>query len=159
TPQSSVSNNGRYIVYESTSINLVPNQSQPPNAVNVFLYDSQGNNGAGSTVLISHAAGDPATAANGTSFNAVISGDGTTVAFYSTAPNLVSSVTIPAASVQLYLYNTAKGNITLVSTEFGLTTTGSNGQTPVIPPSPSSHWLNTLGYNEVQSTGTTDLIG
>jgi hypothetical protein len=143
TPQSSVSNNGRYTVYESTATNLVANQSQQSNSVNVFLYDSQ----AGSTVLISHAAGDPATAATGTSFNAVISGDGSTVAFYSTSTNLISGLTIQFGSVQLYTYNIISNTYKLISHTQGTPLTGTNGVNPSIRTLLPTPWPPTLGYS------------
>jgi hypothetical protein len=155
SPQTSMSSDGRFTVYESSATNLVANQNQPANNINVFLFDAQ----QGTTTLISHSAGLPATAADGTSFNAAISGDGSTVAFFSTATDLVSGVTVPSGSVELYLYNTATGVITMASTEFGSSTTGSNGANPQIPPSPSTHWLNTLGYSAGSASLGQDING
>src|SRR5262249_32846249 len=74
---SSMSSNGRFTVYESSGTNLITGQNTPAATINVFLRDSV----AGTTTLISHAAGAPTTSANGTSFNAAISADGSTVAF------------------------------------------------------------------------------
>jgi hypothetical protein len=146
SPVSSMSSNGRYTVYESSGTNLVNGQNQPANNINVFLHDSV----SGTNTMISHAAGFPATAANGTSFNGAISADGSTIAFYSTANNLVQGETVPSGSVELYVYNVSTGAITLASNVYNsvaATNTGSNGTNPAIPPSPSSHWLNTLGYS------------
>jgi hypothetical protein len=154
-PMHSISDNGRYTVFASDATNLLTNQSQPANTENVFLYDSQ----SGTTILVSHQNGQPATGADGTSFNPVISGDGSTIAFFSTSTNLVAGQTIPSGAVELYVYDVASGDIKLASHAFGSTTTGANGANPGIPPSPSTHWLNTLGYSVPVYPETSGLFG
>ena len=155
SPMHAVSDDGRYTVYTSAASNLVANQaaSATGTTLNIYLYDNKN----GTTTLLSHEAGSSsttlATTANGDSFNAVISGDGSTVAFYSTATNLAAqnpagnSVSVSSGTVQLYAYNVSSGKLILVSHQFGNDTVGANGANPAIPPSPSTHWLNTLAYS------------
>ena len=103
-------------------------------------------------MLVSHQYSESAWSAEGTSFNPVISGDGSTIAFYSTAQNLTSNSVFPTGDgnepiVELYVYNTATGVMTLASHDYSSTSSGSNGENPALPPSPSTHWQNTLGYS------------
>ncbi|MFO0967351.1 MAG: MBG domain-containing protein [Gemmataceae bacterium] len=162
-PTHSVSDDGRFVVYSSLSTDLVTGQNEPAATENVFLYDSLGNGGAGSTVMVSHQAGTTATSADGTSFNPVVSGDGSTIAFFSTSTNLISGQTIPNGTVQLYVYDVASGGIKLATHAFGApisgASTGANGANPGVPPGPSVHWQNTLGYSVPAYPGTSGLGG
>lgn len=63
--------------------------------------------------LISHTPGG--SNANGASTNPRISGDANYVVFLSQATNLVSGVTIPGGTTQLYLYDVANDSISLIS--------------------------------------------
>jgi PKD repeat protein len=145
-PEHSISDNGRDIVFASLAPNLVAQQAVSSTAgstQNVYLYDSTTQ----TTTLLSHATGSATTEANGTSFNPVVSGDGTTVLFFSTASNLVSGVTVPSGTVQLYLYSISSGALSLLTYASGSTTQASNSTSPFIPSTPSgSPYVNTLGY-------------
>jgi len=78
----SISNDGRYVVFESTASNLVPDDDN--GVADIFIHD----------VIASKTSRVSLTAlgaeANGGSFNPDISGDGTHVAFESLATNLLS---------------------------------------------------------------------
>jgi hypothetical protein len=77
----SISDNGKYIVFESAATNLV--DSDTNNADDIFLHDTQTNE----TIMLSkNLAGMPA---NGDSSNPKISGDGRSVAFTSFASDIV----------------------------------------------------------------------
>src|SRR5262245_55780030 len=91
---SSVSDNGRYVVYLSKATNLVANQVDSNNTNDVFLFDRE----TGTTRLLSRQAGTSSTAANGVSWTPTISGDGNWVAFASEATNMVAGVTFPSGS-------------------------------------------------------------
>jgi hypothetical protein len=153
SPMHAVSDDGRYTVFASTATNLVSNQSSSSNGntLNIYLYDAKQQ----TTTLLTHASGtgNSAKEANGNSFNAVISSDGSTAAFYSTATDLAAqttggkSVSVSSGTVQLYAYNVSGGTLTLVSHQFGSDSVGSNGAHPSIPSSPSTHWRNTLAYS------------
>ena len=90
-PPPSVSKTGQYVVYTSTAANLAPGQvMNSETSSDVFLY----NRATGVTTLVSHAAGNPNMTANGTSENAVISADGSTIAYVSNSDNLVAGETV-----------------------------------------------------------------
>jgi hypothetical protein len=77
----SISDNGRYIVFESAASNLV--EGDDNGVDDIFMHDTA----TGNTILISkNLSGEPA---NGHSRNPKISGDGTAVAFTSYATDLV----------------------------------------------------------------------
>ncbi|HEX6899452.1 MAG TPA: hypothetical protein VF789_07060 [Thermoanaerobaculia bacterium] len=110
----SLSADGRYAVFLSSANNLVPGQKDLNASNDVFLQDLV----AGTTILVSHAMGSPATAGNERSFEAVISADGTYVAFVSRATDLVpgqeGDVTF-GLDTDLLLYDRATGATTLVA--------------------------------------------
>jgi Tol biopolymer transport system component len=129
-----ISADGRYIVYVSRAGNIVPGQVDKGTTTDIFLHDRQ----AKTTMLVSRAAGTATTAANGESFNAIISGDGRYVLFRSTATDLVPGFVDgngPAAA-DLYLFDRVTGAMTLVSHAAGAPTTGgnsNNGENPYFP--------------------------
>ena len=96
-----ISTNGRYVAFLSAATNLV---AGPVNAhANVFRRDLQ----TGTTVLVSVGT-DGVSPANNDAYDPVISADGQSVAFMSTANNLVAGITLGA--------NTYWRNITLGQT-------------------------------------------
>jgi uncharacterized repeat protein (TIGR01451 family) len=136
SPVHAVSDNGRYTVYMTNAPNLVAGEVDTNLSLNVYLYDKQ----AGTTTLLSHAAGSSSTTGNGPSSNAVISGDGSTVLFYSFATNLISGGT-PSGDVQLYMYNVSSGTLSLVSHTSGSSTQGANSTAPF------SYYTSALGFS------------
>jgi Tol biopolymer transport system component len=120
-----ISADGRYVVFASLGIRLVPGQNDANKASDVFLYDRV----TGTATLVSHASGDPTTTADGVSAGAAISADGNSVVFWSTAGNLVPGQTAPAgpARTNIFLYSRPTGALTLVSHAAGKPVTGANG--------------------------------
>jgi Tol biopolymer transport system component len=119
--EAGISADGRYVAFTSLWTDLVPGPPNPHGG-NVFLYDRV----TGTTTLISHAAGDPATAADGFAAGTRISADGNYVVFYSLATNLVAGQT-PAAEQRrfnVYLYHRPSGSLTLISHRNGAPATG-----------------------------------
>jgi fibronectin type 3 domain-containing protein len=119
-----ISADGRYIVYRTTSNDLVPGQvaqAGPATTSDVMLYDRL----TGQNTLISHMAGAATTGGNGQSVGAVISADGSTIAFVSNATDLVAGQSQSAGSNQIFLYSVATGTTTLVTHAFNSTTTAS----------------------------------
>ena len=157
SPERTISDDGNLVVYASLADNLVANQTASASGAiqNVFLYDGQSN----TTTLITGANGSSTETANANSFNAVISGDGSTVAFYSTATNLITGATIPSGSVELYVYDVTTNTLALASSTFGNPTTGSNGQNPALPTPASSYWANTLAYSAGSIANGVDFAG
>src|SRR4051794_30795652 len=79
-----ISADGRYAVLLSIADNLLPGVTDTNAGKDVFFYDRI----AGTTVLVSHAAGDSSTTGDGEASSAALSSDGRWVAFQSTATNL-----------------------------------------------------------------------
>jgi Tol biopolymer transport system component len=104
-----LSADGALLTYVSRATDLVSGESDGNFDSDVFLYDQATD----ASILVSHANGLPA-AANATSYLPVISSDGNTVAFTSSATNLVPGQSGSAAA-NIFLYARAGGAVTLVS--------------------------------------------
>src|SRR5262249_765213 len=98
TTSVSISADGKFVTYVSTAAHLA--SGQQPTAVapgftpaNVFVYDRTSD----TNYLVSHQFGSATTAGDNTCYVAVISRDGTTIAFTSQDTNLVSGQTINPA--------------------------------------------------------------
>jgi Tol biopolymer transport system component len=119
--QPALSADGRYLAFVSPSPNLVPGQRDAngdgPSGTDVFLRDLA----AGTTTLVSHAAGSETTAGNSDSgyVGMALSADGRYVAYVSQATDLVPGQTVDPDRENLYLvlYDRAAGtNTVAVST-------------------------------------------
>ena len=109
-----MSADGRYTVFTSEATNLVPGQVDTNGGVDVFLFDR----GSGQTTLISHASGSSTTTANGPAYpypSAAISADGRFVIFLSAATNLVPAQVDTNGNPDLFLFERATGEVSLVS--------------------------------------------
>src|SRR5205085_7197900 len=88
-----ISADGRFVVYQSSSTNVVPGQVDANTATeggsDVFLFDRA----AGTTVLVSHAAASAVTTGDGVSGFPSISADGAWIVFTSAATDLVAGQT------------------------------------------------------------------
>jgi Tol biopolymer transport system component len=107
---------GRYVVVESYAVNLVPGQVDAPGTRDVFLVDRI----TGTTTLVAHTAGSPATVADAESGAATISADGGWVAFTSGGRNLVAGQVDTNDGHDVFLFQRATGTVTLLSHAFGL---------------------------------------
>ncbi|HEX5719844.1 MAG TPA: hypothetical protein VF179_27060 [Thermoanaerobaculia bacterium] len=112
-----VSADGRYVVFESSARNAA-GQFDDNGGSDVFLHDRL----AGTTILVSHADGEPERTANDWSWSPTISADGAYVAFLSFARNLVAGQIDAAGTVDLFLYDRATGTTKLVTHVAGLPT-------------------------------------
>jgi Fibronectin type III domain len=117
----SISADGRYVAFDSTSSDLV--QGGTDGTQDVFVRDLQ----TGITRLVSGSAAKPA---NGQSFGIKISGDGTTVVFVSTAKNLLANGT--TAGENVFVTNLVSGITTLITVSSGSTGPDSGVNDPVI---------------------------
>ena len=100
-----ISDDGRYVAFESRASNLVPGDT---NGVwDIFVYDT--NTAMTSRVSVSSAG----TEANGTSYKPAISADGRYVAFESVAANLVANDT--NSNWDVFVHDTTTGTTSLVS--------------------------------------------
>ncbi|MBE9011882.1 DUF4347 domain-containing protein, partial [Pseudanabaenaceae cyanobacterium LEGE 13415] len=105
--RNAVSGDGRYVVFSSSAI-LSPNDAN--GASDVFLYDRT----ADTITLISRNFGNTGAAA-GSSFNPVISFDGSSIAFISDANDLVSDMNTTTQANNIFVWTRSTNTITLVS--------------------------------------------
>jgi Tol biopolymer transport system component len=118
----SISHDGRFVAFTSQATNLLPGQSGA--AGNVFLYDAA----ASSLTLLSGVNNSPLAGAGGTSGLAnlgvssfrgppsiTLSDDGQLVAYISQAGNIDPGQAGPSGVTNVFLYNRATGQNTLVS--------------------------------------------
>jgi PKD repeat protein len=117
-----VSQDGRYVVFQSAATDLVAGQSDANSTYDVFLRDRQ----TGTTTLVSRAAGSSTQTANGQSVDGSISADGRYVTYRSVASNLVSGQT-DLTNYDVFLFDSQTGSTTLVSHTPASSTTASNG--------------------------------
>ena len=143
-----LSNDGRYVVFESAAVNLVPGQVKEGIGYDAFLHDRV----AGTVTLVSHRAGSATTTGDGLGVvDSAISADGAWVVFVSFSTDLVSGQTDGNATYDVFLFERASGTVTLVSHAAGsVTTTGDHSSWgPVI--SADGAWV-------VFVSGATDLV-
>jgi|GEM_PF-1997590 len=109
-----ISSDGRYVVFYSTSTNLV-------GAIDghIYLKDLQ----TGSIVLVSSTDGSAEYRGNGDSYSPQLSSDGRYVVFHSSATNLVTG----ASGTQVYRKDLQTGSIVLVSSGDGSAENQGNG--------------------------------
>ncbi len=117
--RTALSADGRYLAFASFAPNLVPGQVDANSGLDVFVHDRV----AGTTRLISHASGAPATAGNRPSgHQPVISADGRFVTFVSAASDLVpgtGDVPPDPAGGNVFLWDRETGQLTLISRRAG----------------------------------------
>jgi Tol biopolymer transport system component len=126
----SISDDGRFVYFASQATDLVAGQVDTPNSYDVFVFDRV----AGTTALVSHASGSPATAANGPSHvqnfetaTAFLSADGRLAAYSSRATNLVAGQVDTNNARDVFLYDQTTGTSKLVSHVPGSAVTAGNG--------------------------------
>jgi hypothetical protein len=126
-----ISADGRFVAFASKATNLVANQTDTNAATDIFLYDRT----TGTISLASHIPASMTTTGDHASFSPVFSGDDSFVVFVSNATNLVTGQNKTAAVPDIYLYNRATGQITLVDHVAGLQMVpdgGANSTSPVM---------------------------
>jgi Tol biopolymer transport system component len=120
---SSVSADGRFLVFLSDAPNLAPGQVDFNLADDVFLYDRV----AGTVTLVSGTADSPNRAADAASESPVISADGRWIAFVSAARDLIQPED-PGTTSDVFLYDRTTGATTLVSRSKASRGIPANGQ-------------------------------
>lgn len=111
----SISDNGRYVVYVSHAMDIVPGMVDDAGDAMVFIFDRQ----SGKNTLVSHAAGQPQRTCSFLAEAATISGDGNWVVFASEASNLVEGQDDSEVRRNIYLWERATGTARLVSHRAG----------------------------------------
>ncbi|MBI4749666.1 MAG: PD40 domain-containing protein [Acidobacteria bacterium] len=114
-----ISADGQYIAFRSSAINLVTGQTDTNNNPDVFVFDRQ----AGTTELVSRAAGTTTTTGSAIAESPVISADGRYIAFRSGANNLVPGQTDTNSAFDIFVFDRQTGTTELVSRAAGTTTT------------------------------------
>lgn len=122
-----ISRDGRYILFYSHASNLTTGPQDTNGYEDLFLFDRV----AGSSILVSRAAGSLTTGGNGRSYQGVLSGDGRYVAFTSQAVNLVPGTY--ASAENLFLFGREAGTTVLVSHSAVSPTTSGNGLSSLLP--------------------------
>jgi hypothetical protein len=107
----STSTDGGFIAFSSLATNLVAGLNDNNNDSDVFLFARQG----GSIILVSRAAADPTSTANGPSAGPRISANGSTVAFRSDAIDLVTGQMENNDSSDVFAFNRLNGVVMLAS--------------------------------------------
>lgn len=115
-----LSADGRWAVVVSNAANLASGITDTNATDDVYLFDRD----TGTLTLVSRTAGSATTTGNGASNRAVVSADGSWVAYVSRATNLVAGFTTSFVTDQIYLWERATGTAVLVSRQAGTTTHG-----------------------------------
>ncbi len=123
-----LSADGRFVAFLSRASDLVPGITDGNGGSDVYLWDRTTD----TTVLVSHLPGSPTTTGNGPVFEAVISDDGAFVAFAGSASNLVAGQNDSNGDSDVFLWERATGNVTLVSHVAGMV--GKTGAGPSFAP-------------------------
>ena len=106
-----ISDDGRYVVYQSTSTGYVSGVDDGNGQPDVFLYDRVSR----TTTLVSHQSASPNVAGNDASILPQICGDGRYVAYQSYATNLADGQIDVPGSLDLFLFDRMTGTNRLVS--------------------------------------------
>lgn len=146
--QASINDDGSRIAFATHASNLVAGVSDDNNELDVYVRDLA----AGTTVLVSHAAGGALTAGDWDSSLPKISRDGARVTYYSRSSNLQSGVSDANSTYDLVSYLVSAGTNRYVSLETASAATGNGGS------SRTEHSLSADGRYEVFSSDASDLV-
>jgi len=112
---SGMSSDGRWITFISTATNLVPGQVDTNTTYDIFLFDRE----SAMMTLVSHIPGAPTIAGEGTCECALLSRDGSRIAFACLATNLVDGQIDNNGEQDLFIYDRASDTTSLVSHSSG----------------------------------------
>jgi Tol biopolymer transport system component len=155
-----VSDDGRWVAFQSAATDLVYGQSDTNDGFDVFLFDRF----TGRTTLLSHAAGAPATTGNAACGWPVLSRSGSRVAFPCLATNLVGGVTDANGQDDVFVYERSSGALSLVSHAAGSARTTADGASWPLAISADGAWLGlksaapNLVNGQVDTNGGWDLF-
>ncbi|MGI9018325.1 MAG: Calx-beta domain-containing protein, partial [Euzebya sp.] len=123
-----VSDDGRHVLYASASQGLIPGFVDRNGAgFDLFSYDTQD----GTTTLVSHIASSTTSGGLGSSPSAMMSGDGSTVAFVTEATDLAQGQqqTDLNSSPDIAVWTRSTGNVTIITKDLdGRTCSGSSSR-------------------------------
>ena len=143
---------GKELAFSTTAIDLVPSDANYPN-VDIVIKDL---GPAGGVQLVSAAA--DGTQAKGNSYDPVFSPDGTRIAFYSSASNLVAGDT--NNDYDVFIKNLQSQNVQLLSEGMGGTPANGNSYHPTFSPDGSKVAFESSATNLVPDdlTGSNDIF-
>jgi len=141
----SMSADGRFVVFGSEASNLLPGVTTPA----VYLWDRD----SGALGLISHRAGMPQTAAAGTFAATGISGDGSVVAFDSSAIDLVAGQVDDGTATDTFLWTRSTGQTVLVSRVAGTVATAAQSDSMAISLSRDGRYLAFHSFSDALVPG------
>ena len=106
-----VSNDGAWVAFGDSSSSLVSGQADSNSNIDVFLWERA----TGTNTLVSRSTAGPATAGNAGSLFSWIATDGSRVAFWSFATDLVAGGTDSNSTEDAFVWDRATGTTTLIS--------------------------------------------
>lgn len=118
-----MSPDARWVLYRTRAEDVVPNASDTNGTFDTFLFDRESR----STVLVSHASGQPAVAANGEALGRAVSDDGSWVLYQTRATHVVPGIDDTNALDDVFLWHRQTRNAVLVS-RAGQTASTGNAQ-------------------------------
>jgi hypothetical protein len=150
-----LSADGSYVAFESEATGIAAGQADANNTYDTFLYDVA----AGTSSLISHTGASATTTANGFSGPQGISTDGRWTVFVSNATNLLSGVTHPAGTRDIFLHDRTTGTNVLVTRSSSSATTPGNGESFLGRISGDGNWIALLSQASDLVSGQSDGVG
>jgi Tol biopolymer transport system component len=155
--EAAISADGRFITFKSFAVDLVPGQRDFNDSPDIFLFDLK----SGQTSLVSaRSGGGPRNAGSGFSYAPVISADGSTVAFYSSAPDLAAGVRDLNAGDDLIVYDVAQRTATVGSRHApGMASRSPDADSFLRGLSADGRWVLFEGAAANLAPGQTDLNG
>ncbi len=160
-----ISADGAYVAFTSSGFDLVPGQVDLV-IDDVFLYERA----SGLVTLVSHIPASPVTTADGDSFGAHITADGSLVVFISFGNDLVAGQTDFNFGEDVFLFERATGTVTLVShvpadnTQTGDSFSGFNAYPRGLAISPGGDFVgflsraNDLVVGQIDANGQNDVF-
>lgn len=149
------SSDGRYVVFTSLAVNLVTGQTEDNPGTDIFLYDRV----AGTTRLVSRAAGTIATTGDQDSRNPMMSADGRWIIFESDATNLVPGLVKANFETDVFVYDRVTDTNQLVSRAAGTTTTTGDSGIFQSVISADGQWIAFTSFATNYVAGQTDTNG
>lgn len=117
-----ISSSGDFVAFWSTATDLLSSNSGPSSG-NIYIWERS----SGEVTLVSHASGAALQRGSLQSNGPVISSDGSYVAFWSQANDLLPSWSGPSGNSNVFLWSRETDAMTLVSHTAGAPTQGGNG--------------------------------
>jgi len=154
-----VSGDGAFVAFASSASNLMAGGTDSNGLSDIFLYDRV----AGTVSLVSRTSASPTTAGNGASSSPRIGTAAASVAFVSSATNLVSGVTDSNGATDVFLYQRATGATQMLSRASTGSVAGNGASSaPVINRAENMIAFESLATNLVSgqsdTNGTTDVF-